>query len=83
MLSWMYMVDNNYYYNLVNLLGSQNNLKKYGRTYLNIVQCTLYVASSVRGGGEGGGGAGVGWWGICLTWLEKQSVMMNSFHQTE
>ena len=26
MLLWMYMVDNNYYYNLVNLLSSQNNL---------------------------------------------------------
>ena len=32
--------------------------------------------SSSRGGG--GGGAGAGRWG-----LEKQSVMMNSFHQTE
>ena len=74
--------------------------KKYGRTYLHIVQCTLYVASSVRqkfisvvvltvvavGGGGGGGGGGVGAVGnmlVCLTWLEKQSVMMNSFHQTE
>ena len=28
MLLWMYMVDNNYYYNLVNVLSSQNNLKK-------------------------------------------------------
>ena len=35
------------------------------------------------GGGGGGGGGGAGRWGICLTWLEKQSVMMNSFHQTE
>ena len=36
----------------------------------------------------GGGGWGAGWgWAVgnklCLTWLDKQSVMMNSFHQTE
>ena len=26
MLLWMYMVDNNSYFNVVNLLSSQNNL---------------------------------------------------------
>ena len=54
MLLWMYMVDNNSYFNLVNLL---------------------------RGGG--GGWCWVVGNKLCLTLLEKQSVMMNSFHQTE